>query len=353
MLSERDANALGTPGDTVTHWGISRVTQREGKEKLERLEYADDAGVHLREWPIGILSVDEVRARWGAGTFKCHWLIVDDKHETPAERRKSGGHGKTFSLDAELPTRVAAPPREAPMPSIATPNGLSADSLLNVVTTMMALADKRADSMIAAVTNLAAGRMGGNGAPSDDTARLMAQVAEMKAKLEADEKRREIEQKHRDELAARDREVADLKRKLEDSEREDRAPAGPTIEPGSPLWSQIGYGAVNAALAKPELVGALLEKVGPLATALFGGGNAAQPATPAPAATAAPPNGVPAPKAMPPVVRTAVAPKAPEGPPPPPPVSSWQPMGNANGASVVHDREATKGPNGEPVEAAG
>lgn len=349
MLNERDANALGTPGDTVTHWGISRIHQREGKEKLERLEYADDGGVHLREWPIGILSVDEVRARWGAGTFKCHWLIVDEQAEAPSERRKSGGHGKTFTLDAELPTRIAAPPREAAMPNIAAPNGLSADSLLSVVTTMMALADKRADTMISAVTQLARG----NVAPSAGDADLRAQLAEMKAKLEADEKRREMEQKHRDELAAKDREVADLKRKLEDAEREAERDASPKIEPGSPVLSQIGYGIANAAMAKPELVGALLEKVGPIASALFGGGNTAQPATQAPAGQAPPPNGVPAPRAMPRVVPPVAPPVRAAEPAGPPPVSSWVPIGNvgnANGAAppVVEEKPA------EPVvEAAG
>lgn len=321
------------------------MMQRDGKEKTERLDWAEDDGVHIREWPIGILSVDEVRARWGSGTFKCHWIIVDEQAEDPTQRRKSGGHGKTFSLDAEPPTRVAAPPREAAMPNIAAPNGLSADSLLTVVTTMMSLADKRADSMIQAVTQLARGNAPGAAGDAD----LRAQLAEMKAKLEADEKRRELEQKHRDEVAAKDREIADMKRKLEDAERERESDATPKIEPGSPVLSQIGYGIANAALAKPELVGALLEKVGPIATALFGGGNAAQP-PPSPAASA-PPTGVPAPKAIPrvvPPVRVAEKQAEPAGPPP---VSSWVPIGNANGASAPPAE--TKPSEAPPVEAAG
>lgn len=339
MLDERLCKVVGNPHDKVTHWGISRV--RGGK--AERLDHpASDgdalAGVRVREWPIEQLSLDEVRARWGSGSYKIHWLCP---HAEDAQQR-SGGHGPLFTLDPEVATHVAAAVTAAPPMPVATPanNGVTADSLLSVVTTMMELSDRRAASTIEAITRLAApqGAPAPNSAMLDEMSKLRAELAATNARVEADRERRALEERFREDKErmqreAREateklqRELDEAKRRADDAERDADRPA--TIEPGQPIMSQLGYGAANALMQKPELAGALIEKAGPLLSALFGGGGA----VPAPPASGPPATGIPAPKAVgapvvtpPPAARPPVPVKVAAVPPIDPARSSWQPI---------------------------
>lgn len=332
MLDDRLCKVVGNPNEKVTHWGISRVKLGG---KLERLDHPAEGGVRVREWPLAELALDEVRARWGAGSYKIHWLIPDA--DDPQQR--SGGHGPLFTLDPELSTHVAPPPPAPTMPAaapvaIAAPsNGLTADSLLTVVTTMMQLSDKRAEATINAITALASAQRapersaGPDVAVLNEMAALRAELAATNARTEAAAQRAELEAKHREEVARLQREVEDAKRRADEAEREAERETKPAIEPGQPIMTQLGFGAANALMQKPEIAAALIEKAAPVLGALFGvGAPAASP--PPPASGPAPSNGVPAPKVMPaapPVVRAA-APVVKPAAPIDPATSSWQPI---------------------------
>lgn len=357
MQNDALAKVIGTPADGVTHWGIARIVNG----KTQRLDHPNADNVRVSSWPTEELSLDEVRSRWGHGTFKVIWLSPesDDPH------RRSGGWSPPFTLEAEAATRVAMPTPTMPampMPIAASANGVSASDLLTVMTTMMQLSDKRSDAFLTAVLDMR-GQTSNAQPPAEnrELSELRAAVAAMTATMQADKREREITERHREELRKKDEEIARLAREKENAEREAREASEaepPRLDPGSPLLSQIGYGIMNAAMAKPELVGKVLEVAAPYVDKLMGGN--AGPAGP-PAKTP-PPNGVPAPRALhgeggqpnrdanrPPVVPVVRAqpPAAPvvrapepEEPEvtvaPPSPVagapegnSSWQPIGNA------------------------
>jgi hypothetical protein len=332
--------------------------------KLERLDHPDgEDGVRVREWPLEQLTLEEVRARWGAGSYKAHWFRRDE--ENP--QLQSGGHGPLFTLDPEVPTHVAPPAPTLPAPSQAVPiaqtgGGITADSLLTIVTSMMQISDKRAESTINAITALASRRDDRPSGPDpvvmQEMASLRAELAASNARAEAERERRALEERFREERDRMMREAADreaklraeadeAKRRAEAAEAEAERETRPAIEPGQPIMSQLGYGAANALMQKPEVAAVLIEKATPFLAALFGGGGAAQPASPP--ASGPPPTGAPAPKAVPagPVVtpppRVPVRPAAPVVAPPvqvDPATSSWQPIAAPPADGIVNGTEA-------------
>ena len=354
MQNDALATVIGQPPEEVTHWGIARIVNG----KSMRLDHPNANNVRVDRWPVAELSLDEVRARWGHGTFKVLWLNPesDDPH------RRSGGWSAAFTLDPEK--AVATFPAPTPtMPAVAPPlampiaaqNGVSAGDLLNTMTQMMQMSDARSDAFLKAVLTVQGASHQRPAEENRELSELRAAHAALAARIEADEKRRELEQRHRDELAKKDAEIAKLAREKEEAEREAREAERaepPRIDPGSPILSQIGFGLMNAAMAKPELVGKVLEVAGPFVEKLMGGGAVAAPPA------KAPPNGVPAPRAMPevgqppvrppvvPVVRAGEQPPPARTPEPPvvvpplddeapvvadavPGVGVWEPIGNA------------------------
>lgn len=250
---------FGTPGEDVTHWSASRVIAYERgvrgqrKPKYERLTTADARGVHVQTWPIEQLTLETFRERWGSGTFRCHWQIQDPENPEPSHRVRSGGNGDHFTLD-ELEQPEPAP--VVPAGPVAPPAFLNASdpmgSAFNFAQNLMQLSDQRTQMMLQAIGQ----RSGG---ASDGNAELLARMAGLEARIQADAERRTLEDAHRAALAAKDAEIAELKRAKEDAEREaERDTGGPLFEAGTPLLEQIptlianGIGAF--ASRNPEMV---------------------------------------------------------------------------------------------------
>ncbi len=288
--------AFGTPGEDVTHWSASRVTgydrgvRGQRRPKYERLTTADARGVHVQTWPIGELSLDTFRERWGHGTFRCHWQIQDPENIEASQRVRSGGNGDHFTLD-ELDQPEPAPVAPAAAPAFMS----SADpmiSALQFAQTLMGLSDARTNAMLDAV-----GRAGG-GSAGGGNAEILARMAGLEAKIQADAERRTLEDAHRAQLAVKDTEISDLKRAKEDAEREaEREPAGSIFEPGTPILEQvptlIANGIAAFAARNPEMVASIAASAWEKATAKA----AAAAVNPAPPpAAAAPPTGAPPPR---------------------------------------------------------
>ena len=307
---------LGNPAEDVTHWGLMRVTgytrPTNGgarRANLERLDYPDAEGVRIDEWPLDTLSIDVVRERWGAGTFRCVFLVLDPENEEPSKRRRSAGNGPFFTL-AELAEEDAPPPAPPP-PAVPVPSGAGVSDMLQFARAIFEMSQVMAQRPAAPVA-----------APDTATAELRAELARMQARLDAEAAQREAEERHRAELAERDRRIAELERERERAELEaDRDEPRPMFEAGTPLTEQIGPILANAvatiALKNPELAMQMAEK----ALDRF------KPAPP----SAPPPPPAPAPAAPPPMaprahVRVVQAPPPAAAQKPPgeriPPVSS-------------------------------
>lgn len=248
---------LGTPAEDVTHWGIMRVTgytrASQGgarRPNLERLDHPDAEGVRIDEWPIESLSIETVRERWGAGTFRAVFLVLDPENEEPSKRRRSAGNGPFFTLEREEEP-AAAPAAPVAIPA---PHGAGVSDMLQFARAIFEMSQVMAQRPAAPVA-----------APDNATAELRAELARMQARLDAEKAQREAEERHRAELAEKDRRIAELERERERAELEaDRDEPRPMFEAGTPLTEQIGPIIANAvatiALKNPELAMSLAEK---------------------------------------------------------------------------------------------
>lgn len=228
--------------------------------KPQRLDHPDDAGVRVREWPIPQLSIATVRERWGAGTYKCHYHRIDPDAEEAIDRRRPLNAGPVFTLDPE-PSAVTV---KAPVS--AAPQMGDMSSALQFATALMQMSDQRSQATIQAVSQLAGvSRVAGGSEGGSVNADMLAKIAALEAKIDADRREREIQEAHRVELAARDAEIAELRRRAEDAERDagegDDGPEAPTFQPGMPLLEQIGFALLNAAVSKPDLAAAVLAPI--------------------------------------------------------------------------------------------
>jgi hypothetical protein len=260
MLEEMLAEVVGRPGEGVTHWGISRIETVRGEAKPSRQTHPNEERVRLREWPIEELTLDEIKKRWGAGTFKLHWFCNDPEHPTADQRRTSGGHGPVFTIEPDVVPDVApmAPP---PPVHVAAPSGDFSFALQ-----LMQASDQRAAETMRTVMQMAQAGQGGGA-----SAEMTAAVARLEARIEADKREREQEQRHRDELQRRDNEIAELKRAAERAAEREESSAGPSIEPGTPILEQLPVllinGLMGLAAKNPEAALAfaspLLERIMP------------------------------------------------------------------------------------------
>lgn len=122
----RDANA----------WGIRKKT--EVSTWTKDLEWsAPGATIALKEWPLEQLSEEEVRRRWGPGTYAVHWL-------------KSGSNGArghiAYGREVTILPAVAPSPASSP----AAPSTSAAG--LNDALQMMQLLDQAAAERRASIT---------------------------------------------------------------------------------------------------------------------------------------------------------------------------------------------------------
>lgn len=290
MLDETTASAVGTPPERTTHWSIARI--ENGKPK--KLDYPNSIGVRVTEWPLEELTIANVRERWGAGTFKCSWMINDPSAEEPGDKRRPNGHGPPFSLDPEAVREVRAPYAQ-PIPAAPPPAGDGMASAFEFATRLMDMADRRAQTQFQGLVELAGLRQSTAqpaSAPSSEIAEMRAELARMRAEAEARTAREEAERRHREQIARLERERDEARREAEE-EPEEPAIVAPE---GAGFIGQIGAGIasaiVEAAKKNPELV---MNVIGAAAAPMIAKMVAAQqpseaPATgvPAPAQVAAP-----------------------------------------------------------------
>lgn len=98
----------------VTHWQCKRAVG----DQWETMSYASpERGVEETEWPIGELSTDAIRARWGPGTFQPYYFGSRDGRRVPL------GRGPRVKL---TPTAAEAEAEEAPEPVPMPDNPLAA-----------------------------------------------------------------------------------------------------------------------------------------------------------------------------------------------------------------------------------
>lgn len=216
---------------------------------MTRLEYGNDAGVRIREWPIDELSIENIRARWGSGEFKVHWFSHDPENEDPNERRRPQGHGPNFTLEPETPAASVAAPA-----GMTIPNGGAGDVALHMMNFAMSFAklqNQQTAEQISTLMNLrgAAGAPAA-AAPPEMNAELLRLMVKDAARDAADA------------VAAKyEAQIAELKKKLEEAEEDDDDESAPLFTPGAPLLEQIGYGILNAAAKNPDLVSTVLAPV--------------------------------------------------------------------------------------------
>ena len=135
-----DHPVFGAAPVSVTHWAIKRQTPMGQWEPLSFV--TPDGQVEVREFPIAELSVDIVRQRWGAGTYRVSW-----RDQAPNGGLVARGSGRIFTVPA---APVAAPQIAPSMTNDALPSGFaSAIAIMNVI-------ESKAANQIAAMGQLAA-----------------------------------------------------------------------------------------------------------------------------------------------------------------------------------------------------
>lgn len=263
-------SAIGAPNDRVTHWGISRIMgykrSATGKRSpvYERETAPRGDGVRINEWPIEECTLETVREKWGTGEFRCHWFILDPEHEDPKQRRIGAGNGLIFELDevgeiATSETVEAVHGPAAPPPFLQQPDPMS--SGLQFTERFLGMIDRRTEKELEVLRARGVGDHSQSGGNAD----ILAHIARLEAKMEADRIQREIEDRHRAELAQKDKEIDDLKRAKEKAE-EDAAKGGdgPAFDPELSMWDQLPAVAINGVLGlaktNPDIATALMEK---------------------------------------------------------------------------------------------
>lgn len=262
MLDESIATTVGQVNENVTHWGISRLE----KGKPQRLETPNDAGVSVREWPLDDLTVENLRARYGAGEYRCHWFQNDPDNDEPSKRHISQGHSRVFRLEPETASAVVAPPA-AGLPSAVTQSGASLAELLQFMTALTQASDARAERSISAIATLAG--LGGHSAPAAPApdAALMARLSTLETQLavaNAVNAANEAARAREEELQRR------IRRLEEEANAADNEVDMPMIQPGAGgILEQLGVGILNAAAKNPELAARVLTPiVAPVISAL-------------------------------------------------------------------------------------
>lgn len=266
MLDPNVARVTGIPNSEATHWGISRYD----RDKPVRQSYPDASGAHVREWSLEDLNVDVVRERWGEGQYKCHWFRVDPEAPEARDRFTSQGNGVKFKLESE-PVASTVPGHAPAAPTINV-NPSDPSGMFRMMLEMQEISDRRAERSIQAITSLVGLHPTQAGPPVAVPPEMTERLARLETELAVEKALRAANEKH----AA---EIAELNKKLAEVD-EDEPDTGLSFSPdGGSIWTQLGYGILNAAAKKPELVAAV---AGPLMAAMgaAGGPPAAPPQRP-------------------------------------------------------------------------
>lgn len=256
----KEAGPWGAFPIETTHWGLHRRSVAGAWEKMSWAPEGEK--VDATEWPIADLTVDNVAGRWGAGTYVIHWFGL-----SPAGGRRYISKGREFHIRPETP--VAAQP---------APGGGGDFERAVVLMKSMAEVSRMFAQQAQTVVQPAP-------AQNQAVAELSAQVASLTAQINADRERREIEERHRKELAAKEAEAAELRRRLERAEDDANRSDGPReiVRPGEPIKDTIIANMVNAALADPAKTFAAIAAVPGALAALQKLLSKAQPAEAQPA----------------------------------------------------------------------
>lgn len=207
-LPESVTNYFGVPGPDVTHWGMMK---RDARNKEERLTAPTLDGAHTNTWPLSELSVEEVRNRWGDGSYRTFWVIEDPDAALPEQRRRSGGRGRDCRIVGNAAAQWGTPPAMPQLPP--APAGSMMSEVERMAMTMQIMGSMFQQFQTTAPK------------PDDKVATLMASVAEMKARLEHDTATRALEDKHRreldeyrDKVRARDQKIERLETQIDEKD---------------------------------------------------------------------------------------------------------------------------------------
>jgi len=292
----------------ATLWGLQRAALSGA---WEACNHPDGDGVRRHEWPIVELSIDSLRERWGAGTYRVQWFRVADNGG-----RKFICVSSAITVDA--PRVVEAAPASA---------SASSGSSMREFVSFMDLVDSKTEAKIAGMANLA--RLIGGQQPqglsgSDLLAALREErAASAKATAEA--------------IASA---VAPIQAKL-DALGAQGAPGGGLVDAAAkaagPLFGDGAMGSLMAfASSNPEVAQTIVEKGAPIVQAALSGLLAlfasSKPAAP-PQPIARPRAQLVQPQAMPQPQPAAVV----EGGS----LSSWKPAAPAAVAPVEAERAAS------------
>ncbi len=219
-------NIYGAVPATATAWACHKQGLHGAFEVLSWGEPGETA--ELREWPLSQLSEDEIRRRWGAGTFQCQWLKA-----TETGGRRNLQRGRIFTLRA--PEAVAPPPAAV----ASSPLGESFDLTMRV----MAMIEKQSDQKVNNVMQMAR-ELGGGGRGGLGGAELQLILQNQSAATE-----KQIQTA----VAAA---VAPLQAQLEREDEEGGSTVGAVAAAAAPLIRGKGAWATvaNLAMANPDLV---------------------------------------------------------------------------------------------------
>lgn len=265
---------MGAVPLNTTHWSIRR--QRPDGQ-LEALSAPTaDGGAELREWPLELLSVDNIRATWGPGVFKVQWIAP-----TPRGGRAHNGWGRLFQVNPlrEAPPAPTSSGRGAELEDLAGLGGLAhAFRILDVIDRRASAQAEREREFTRTVLEFGRGR----GDEDRETARAIRDLA---GAVRTIAQRQELlEQRVVSGTDPGDDEDDD-----QDADDED----GP-FAPGSDALDAVKAAALNKLWSKaPEIVEGVLSLIGGApsssgASTSSGPASSSSPAlTPAPTATPA------------------------------------------------------------------
>jgi hypothetical protein len=224
-------------------WGLQRATLAGA---WEACNHPDGEGVRRHEWPIGDLSIEALRDRWGAGTYRVQWFRVADNG------------GRKFICCSSAIT--VDPPAVAEAQPVASAQ--SSGSSMREFVSFMDLVDSKTEAKIAGMANLAR-LIGGQQPAGLSGSDLMAALREERAaaaKATADA------------IAAA---VAPLHAKLEALGGQGGQGGGivdAAAKAAAPLFGEGTMGSLMAfASSNPEVAQTLIEKGAPIVQGALSG----------------------------------------------------------------------------------
>ncbi len=222
-LPDSLTRVVGTPGPDATHWGIWRM----GRGKPERLAMAEPGGAHTFLWPLSTLSLEEVSKTWGGGDFQLLWMVEDPENPQPELRRRSAGKGTQFKIDAPTVPHWQNPIGPGfPNPAQGPPSG-GFNELERAIMMMRMLTEVSRSNTSPAILR------------DDPNIEVVKELAAVKAQLAADQKLREVEEKHRREVDDLKESVRDEKMRRRRLEEESERGPGITLKDGDGVWDVV------------------------------------------------------------------------------------------------------------------